>query len=236
MGKTRFFLLYILLSLGAFLLPSHTNAQGTFGCRYNSVLSRCVPFDNNCDTNYGPDQAVCASKSAGDCATGTYTCVTSGSGNLSCSSILNGACRTRQTSGPVCGDGNGFPTTAECGSPDQVCCTTLLDPPRYSPRGSCGDTSLDTGIGCLPVTTREFMASVFPWALGISTGIAFIMIIVASIQIVMAGGDPKRVKAGQELLTAAIIGVAFIALSVIILNFVGVTILNLPGFVGNPML
>ncbi|MBI2587191.1 hypothetical protein HYW29_00025 [Candidatus Amesbacteria bacterium] len=60
-------------------------------------------------------------------------------------------------------------------------------------------------------------------------GIAFLLIVYAGIQMATASGDPKRVKASQELLTAALGGLILIVLSLVLLNFVGVKILNLGG-------
>jgi len=64
---------------------------------------------------------------------------------------------------------------------------------------------------------------------GIGGGIAFLLIVYSGIQMVMASGDPKRIKASQELLTAALSGLALIALSVVLLNLIGVTVLSLQG-------
>lgn len=51
-----------------------------------------------------------------------------------------------------------------------------------------------------------------------------------------AAGDPKRVKASQELLTAALGGLVLIVFSVILLNFIGVRIFHLEnlGFFVHP--
>jgi hypothetical protein len=42
-----------------------------------------------------------------------------------------------------------------------------------------------------------------------------------------AAGDPKKVAAGREIIVTTITGIAIIALSIVLLNFIGVTILNL---------
>ena len=60
------------------------------------------------------------------------------------------------------------------------------------------------------------------------------MIVLAGFQMTTASGDPKKVQAARELLMSALAGLIIIALSLVLLNFIGVKILNLPGFVGNP--
>jgi hypothetical protein len=68
------------------------------------------------------------------------------------------------------------------------------------------------------------------WAMGIAGGIAFILLIIAGFQFTTSAGDPKRAKAAQELITSALAGLVFIALSILILNFIGVRVLGLPIF------
>jgi hypothetical protein len=44
-----------------------------------------------------------------------------------------------------------------------------------------------------------------------------------------SAGDPKKLQAGKELLTAAISGLLLLIFSVFILRIIGVEILNIPG-------
>jgi len=79
---------------------------------------------------------------------------------------------------------------------------------------------------------KQLVSQLLGWGVGIGGGIAFLMIIFAGFQMATASGDPKRVKAAQELLTSALAGLILIVLSVVLLNFIGVSILgiNLLGF------
>ena len=87
-----------------------------------------------------------------------------------------------------------------------------------------------TAIGCIPVTgTSEFVAWILRWAIGIGGGIALLLIIVASFQIITSSGNPEKVQAGKELLTSAIAGLIMLIFSVFILKIIGVDILKLPG-------
>ena len=56
------------------------------------------------------------------------------------------------------------------------------------------------------------------------------MIISASFMIITSSGNPDRLKAGQELLTSAIMGLIMIIFSVFVLRVIGVDILKIPGF------
>lgn len=94
----------------------------------------------------------------------------------------------------------------------------------------CGDTSINTALGCLSVfPPSRLISNIFKWAVGISGAIALIILVYAGILMLASQGDAKRVKAAQELLTAAISGIILIILAVIILNFIGINLLDLGG-------
>lgn len=144
----------------------------------------------------------------------------------------------------VCTNTTTFPADADCPpgqkcvSADAVCTpssssipTVPITPVDYlDPMGRCENGYIDTAIGCLPVNSATaFSAFVLQWALGIGGGIAFLLIIFAGIQITTSAGSPDKIRAGQELLTAAITGLILIIFSVFILDLIGVQILRLPG-------
>jgi uncharacterized membrane protein YqhA len=66
--------------------------------------------------------------------------------------------------------------------------------------------------------------------LGISGGIALILIIISGYKFMVSQGNPEATKAATEQLTSAIIGLLFIIFSFVILQIVGVNILRIPGF------
>lgn len=103
--------------------------------------------------------------------------------------------------------------------------------------GSCEDNEIYTAIGCIPIFDspddtpgQDFIEFVLTWAIGIAGGIALLLIVYAGIQILTSSGDPKKVQSGKELLTAAIGGLLFLLLSILLLEFIGVNILEIPGF------
>ena len=93
-----------------------------------------------------------------------------------------------------------------------------------------GGTSLRTAIGCIPINDQTaFIGWILGWSIGIGGGIAFLLILYAGFQITTSQGDPKKLQAGQELLTSAISGLILLIFSVFILRVIGVDILKIPG-------
>ena len=97
--------------------------------------------------------------------------------------------------------------------------------------GTCDSEEINTAIGCVPITDQNALVGwILGWAIGIGGGIAFILILIAGFQIMTSAGDPKKLQAGQELLASAIGGLILLIFSVFILRFIGVDILEIPGF------
>lgn len=113
------------------------------------------------------------------------------------------------------------------------CCTPKVVTSGGGPSPLCGtgvdlNLGVNTAIGCLMAgDPKQLVSQLLGWGVGVGGGIAFLMIIFAGFQMATASGDPKRVKAAQELLTSALAGLILIVLSVVLLNFIGVNILGL---------
>jgi hypothetical protein len=95
--------------------------------------------------------------------------------------------------------------------------------------GNDPNSGINTAIGCLPLEKKALTEVLLNWSVGLSGGIAFILLIIAAIQITTAQGNPKQVASGQGLLTASVMGLVLISLSVVLLNFLGVNVLGLSG-------
>lgn len=95
----------------------------------------------------------------------------------------------------------------------------------------CSGTGINTAIGCIPVlgdtSGKAFASFLLKWAIGIGSGIAFMLILYSGFMIMTSQGNPERLKAGQELLTSAISGIVLIIFSLFILNLVGINILGI---------
>lgn len=98
--------------------------------------------------------------------------------------------------------------------------------------GNNGCASVDTAFGVWDTTPQGFVKSLFGILLSISGTIAVLIIIFAGYKMIMSQGDPEKIQAAREQLTAAIIGLLFLIFSLVILQVIGVDILHLPGFSG----
>ena len=94
----------------------------------------------------------------------------------------------------------------------------------------CPSDEINTAIGCIPLGEEGLATFFLRWGIGVGGGIAFLMIVFAGFQIMASQGNPEKLKAGQELLSAAIGGLLLLIFSVFVLRFVGVTILQIPDF------
>lgn len=176
-------------------------------CGGSSVQTQCDDFCDNPDRSYGnclpsaPDQTICERPSDED-----------GSGLDDDGSI----------------DCNINNVIYDCWCCDRII-SDLTPRPTLSVFGSCPVNSIDTAIGCLPVGDKNaFLAFVLRWAIGISGGVSFILIIFSGFNIMTAAGDKRKLQSGKELLTAALSGLILIIFSVFILDLIGIRILKIP--------
>lgn len=97
--------------------------------------------------------------------------------------------------------------------------------------GGCDSESLNTAIGCIPFSEpNSFMSFFLRWAIGLGGGIAFLLVVYSGFIILTSQGNPERLKAGQELLSSAIMGLILLVFATFILRVIGVDILVIPGF------
>lgn len=92
---------------------------------------------------------------------------------------------------------------------------------------------LYTAIGCIPSTSEGIVTQLVKIGLGIAGGVALLMILAGSFMLSTSQGEPKRAGEAKEMITSAVMGLLFVIFSVTILQFIGVTILRIPGF-GSP--
>lgn len=154
---------------------------------------------------------------------GSFRCLWLGGAGGSCQ--VNSSCGSGTVPNPAyCSQ---FGDAGSCnGAASQTC--TLPSAGGGSFTGFCSGTSgIQTALGCLDITGKQTISQILGWAVVVGGGIAFLLIVYAGFQMATAAGDPKRVKASQELLTAALGGLVLIVISVVLLNFIGVRVLGL---------
>lgn len=84
-----------------------------------------------------------------------------------------------------------------------------------------------TALGCIPYKTSPFVSSVFKWSTGIGGGVSFFVIIWGVVLIIINGHDPKKIQAGQEMITASISGMLMIIICLLLINYLGDKVLGL---------
>ena len=138
-------------------------------------------------------------------------------------------------------DGSNGTCPADIYGANKVCCGALA---TVTPSGGNASTPAAPTTPVAPVSTAGdvcptgFQGLTFPcplgqgatipsiaarmiaWALGLIGALFFAMFIYGGVQFIMAGGDSKSIGAGMKTLTNAVIGLAIIMLSYVLLNFV----------------
>ncbi len=87
-----------------------------------------------------------------------------------------------------------------------------------------------TAIGCIPTEPRELINGLLRFGTFAAGGIAFLLMILASLEMITAEGSAEVIKKAQEKFYSAIIGLLFIIFAVLLMQIIGVDILSLPGF------
>lgn len=86
-----------------------------------------------------------------------------------------------------------------------------------------------TAVGCLSVSGEGLASDLIKFLLGIAGGVSLLSMIGAAFILSTSRGESAKVKNAKELITASVSGLLFLIFSVIILQFIGVTILKIPG-------
>lgn len=87
-----------------------------------------------------------------------------------------------------------------------------------------------TAVGCVPTSPQGIVQSILRIGLGMAGGIVVLSVLAGAFMLATSAGNPKQVEEAQQLISSAIIGLLFVVFSVIILQFIGVQILHIPGF------
>lgn len=104
-------------------------------------------------------------------------------------------------------------------------------PPTSGGGDSCDDNKgIKTAIGCVHTSPVGFIKDFLNFAVGISGGLAFLMMLLGAFQMLTSAGNPETLQAGRERLQSAVIGLLFVIFAVLLLKIIGVDILGIPGF------
>lgn len=246
----KFLLLLLLLFTVTGLRPAPVPAANTFMCSWSSGSCILSATGNTCLSGYTPSSAVCINLHDQPSCEQPHPCIPQGT---PCTSSQQ--CKSNPASYIGCAtapNGEAYCAVDNCGYTNEFCCSgntcdistlnciitatgpvcTVPPPAAGTFTGFCpgGTTGIQTALGCLDIRGKETISQILGWGVIVGGGIAFLLIVYAGFQMATAAGDPKRVKASQELLTAALGGLVLIVLSVVLLNFIGVRVLGLDLF------
>lgn len=93
-----------------------------------------------------------------------------------------------------------------------------------------GGTGVNTALGCVKTDPEQFVGWFLGLAISIGGGIAFLLILWGAFQIITSSGVPEKLTSGREIIVSAISGLLMIVFSILILELIGVDILQIPGF------
>lgn len=122
--------------------------------------------------------------------------------------------------------------TATC-SADNTSCTKGSGIQCNTSNGTRVDTGGDgimTAIGCIPTQPQKLVEGLLRYGTFAAGGVAFVLMLLASIQMITAEGNPNTIKSSQEKFYSAIIGLLLIIFSVLLMQVIGVDLLGLKGF------
>ncbi|MCR4264062.1 MAG: hypothetical protein NUV98_05100 [Candidatus Roizmanbacteria bacterium] len=87
-----------------------------------------------------------------------------------------------------------------------------------------------TVIGCVETTPGGFVVKALQFVTTVAGGIIFVILLYGSFLVLTSAGDPVQLTKGKSLIRSGIVSLLLILFSVLILRFIGVTLLQIPGF------
>lgn len=87
-----------------------------------------------------------------------------------------------------------------------------------------------TAVGCISRNPVDIVHRLIQVGLGMGGGVALIMTLAGGFILATSQGEPQKANQAKEMITNSVIGLLFVIFSVVILQFIGVKILNIPGF------
>lgn len=171
---------------------------------------------------------------SGICPNPISVCCLANTQSSGCIPAINNSCSSFPGNPNLCRNADGFMYCCDTTDPAQCLQPTPVIHINPVPPVTClvsnGMLGIQTALGCAPIDGTSLLNTLLQWGVGVGAGIALLLIGYAGFQIATATGDPKKMKAGQELLISALTGLLLIALAIVIINFLGFTVLKLPGF------
>jgi hypothetical protein len=198
------------------------------------VLTTVVPHNTVPSSTAYQVSVVDASMINGDTVCGPYSFTIDPDGKTTPQVPIDGgdsqSTEVKTTAFNLCEQINDPNAKSQC----QACATSnagsTSEAARDSGKGGGKASGIWTAVGCIPTSYQGIVSSVVKIGLSISGGVALLLMISAGFMLTTSQGEPKKKAAATELLTSAVMGLLFIIFSVTILQFIGFTVLQIPGF------
>ena len=112
--------------------------------------------------------------------------------------------------------------------------TSLLSPSSAHAQNPgdlfCNDSAgIATAIGCVSLEPGDFAGDILRFSVGIGGGIALLLLLYGFTMLTTSAGSPDKVNAAKEIITSAIGGLIFVTMATVLMGFIGINILHLPG-------
>lgn len=101
-------------------------------------------------------------------------------------------------------------------------------------KSSSGKPGVWTAIGCIGRDPESITQRLIQLGIGMGGGLCLLTCLAGGFILTTSEGNPKKVEEAKEMITGAIVGLLFVIFSVVILQFIGVTIFHIPGFGETP--
>ena len=87
-----------------------------------------------------------------------------------------------------------------------------------------------TAFGCINTNPSAFVSWVLENVMKVAGALAFLLMLLGTVKIITSGGNPEAIGEGKEIITSAVTGLLLVIFAAVILRFIGVDILKIPGF------
>jgi hypothetical protein len=114
--------------------------------------------------------------------------------------------------------------TPLCDSSDPNCSTAAGD------ATGCKENEIKTTAGCVPTPPNNLLTTIFRAGLEVAGGIALLLMIYSAVKMILSKGNKGQLKSAQDQFSSAFIGLLFVVFSLLLLQLIGVNVLNIPGF------
>ena len=101
---------------------------------------------------------------------------------------------------------------------------------QITPSPALDPGCIQSDLGCVPADVPSFVAKYYQYGLGIVGGLAVLMIIFGSYQILVSRGNPKTLNDGKTIIGYSISGLLLAIFGYLFLEVIARDILHIPGF------